>query len=110
MPQQKDPSSGQDIRGPTHFGYGEDHWARDVTDRPDGASDRAADVRITSLARKAIDSVHDDLSTVEASVQDAEVTLSGEVANPELREQIERAVALVDGVRILSNRIVVAPR
>ena len=60
----------------------------------------------TSVERYAQFTIFDDVS---ASVKDGVVTLTGKVTMPFKRDDIERRVAKVDGVRDVRNQITVLP-
>ena len=90
-------------------------------DLPIGKRIEAADVKLISIDRKDLQ-VFNDISTsvnrytqftifddVSASVKDGVVTLTGKVTMPYKRDEIEKRVAKIDGVRQVRDQITVLP-
>jgi osmotically-inducible protein OsmY len=67
------------------------------------------DPEIFAEARHALDVLPSVPSTIHVHVEGGVATLTGSVQQPAAREQAERAVRQVHGVRRVVNQIVVAP-
>ena len=78
---------------------------------PDESLDNRKDLQVLKDVAQAVDrytqfTIFDD---VNASVKDGAVTLTGKVTMPYKRDDIEKRVVKVDGVRAVNNHIAVLP-
>jgi len=85
------------------FGFAQSVVAAEVTSRPDAAIQRDVENAVLGYSRYTV------FDAVGAFVQDGNVTLLGSVKEPYRKDDIERRVAKVAGVRAVSNEISVQP-
>jgi len=85
------------------FGFAQAAVAQEITPRPDAAIQRDVENAVLGYSRYTV------FDAVGVEVQDGNVTLLGSVKEPYRKDDIERRVSKVVGVRALSNEISVQP-